>query len=133
MARARSRSYLARPISSHAVMIRTISADVNGTTSFASSKRGRIETAAQYRQRILLARDDTPYSQLQQELRAADDALSLPREVGNAVIAVFFENANAAERESARRAMRVRVEAILKGSVTEEMPQPPIGIPPFHW
>ncbi|MBX5495628.1 MAG: hypothetical protein IRZ15_09865 [Bryobacteraceae bacterium] len=74
-----------------------------------------------------------PYAQLLQQLNSADDALSLPREVGDAVVSVFFSGANAAARERSRKAMRVRVEQILRGAVTETLPAAPAGVLPFHW
>lgn len=93
----------------------------------------RIRLAAEYRQRILAAADDVPYAQLLQQLNSADDALSLPREVGDAVVSVFFSGANAAARERSRKGMRVRVEQILRGAVTETLPAAPAGVLPFHW
>ncbi|MGE5489489.1 MAG: Eco57I restriction-modification methylase domain-containing protein, partial [bacterium] len=93
----------------------------------------RIRLAAEYRQRILAAADDVPYVQLLQQLNSADDALSLPREVGDAVVSVFFSEANAAARERCRKGMRVRVEQILRGAVTETLPAAPAGVLPFHW
>ena len=93
----------------------------------------RIRLATEFRQRILAAADDVPYTQLLQNLNSADDALSLPREVGDAAVSVFFSGANAAARERERKAMRVRVEEILRGAVTESLPAAPAGMVPFHW
>jgi hypothetical protein len=52
--------------------------------------RKRIERVSQYRQRILAARDDVPYKQLNQELDGAEEALQPVRHVGDTVIAAFF-------------------------------------------
>jgi hypothetical protein len=93
----------------------------------------RIELAAAYRQRILSAADDVPYTQLQQELAKADDALFLPREVGDAVIGVFFSKQNAAARERTRKEVRVKIEPIVRGATLDGIPAGPQGIQPFHW
>jgi hypothetical protein len=93
----------------------------------------RIERAAEFRQQILAAADDVPYTHLQHQLALADDALSLPREAGDAVVGVFFSQKNTAARERARKEARVRVEKILRSGSTDEMPPPPQGIKPFHW
>lgn len=61
-----------------------------GAAIIGDTIRKRIERAGEYRRRILSARDNVAYAQLGQELAHADGALSLPREIGDAVIAVFF-------------------------------------------
>jgi hypothetical protein len=50
----------------------------------------RIRRATEYRQKILSARDDNPYDDLQQKLAVADEALSLARLVGDLVISAYF-------------------------------------------
>ena len=95
--------------------------------------QNRIQTAAEFRQRILAAAEDVPYDCLQQQLASADDALSLPRDAGDAAIGVFFANGNATARERARIQARLRVEKILRSANTEELPPGPPGIKPFHW
>jgi hypothetical protein len=76
--------------------------------------RKRIDRATQYRERILNARDNIPYAQLSQELSSADEALNLPRMVGDAAIAAFFSEDKPKKREEARRRMQSLVEADLK-------------------
>jgi hypothetical protein len=93
----------------------------------------RIRLATEYRQRILAAADHVPYTQLLQNLNRADDALSLPREVGDAAVSVFFSGASATARERERKAMRLRVEQILRFDVTGSLPAAPAGVIPFHW
>ena len=50
----------------------------------------RIRRATEYRQKILAARDDNPYDDLQQKLAVADEALSLARLAGDLVISAYF-------------------------------------------
>ena len=106
--------------------------------------RGRIVRATEYRQRILDARDSVSYARLEQELGNADDALNLPRMVGDAAISAFFAAGKAKQREERRRALQKLVEDDLKRqrflSVDGEVDQAiqtlrkgAKGIAPFHW
>lgn len=106
--------------------------------------RKRIERVTQYRQRILDARDDLPYEQLSQELAAADDALNLPRMIGDAVIAAFFAGDKVKQREEKRRRMQSLVDADLKTrgfiavdgeveSAIKVLRKGSKGVAPFHW
>ena len=52
-------------------------------------------------ERILDARDNVSYAQLSQELSSADEALNLPRMVGDAAIAAFFSADKPKDREKA--------------------------------
>ena len=106
--------------------------------------RKRIDRATQYRERILNARDNIPYSQLSQELSSADEALNLPRMVGDAAIAAFFSEDKPKKREEVRRRMQALVEADLKidgflsvdgelDLAIKELSKGSKGIEPFHW
>jgi hypothetical protein len=106
--------------------------------------RKRIDRATQYRERILNARDNIPYAQLSQELSSADEALNLPRMVGDAVIAAFFSEDKPKKREEVRRRMQSLVEADLKidgflsvdselDLAIKELSNGSKGIVPFHW
>ena len=106
--------------------------------------RKRIDQATQYRQRILDARDNVSYTQLGQELSNSDEALNLPRMVGDAVIAAFFAADKLKQREEARQRMQVLVEADLKergfisidGEVDLQIRKLRDGnkaVEPFHW
>jgi N-6 DNA Methylase len=105
--------------------------------------RGRIMRAAAHRKGILVARDDTPYAQLAQNLESADQAISVARDVGDAVLAAFFSG----EKKAARERMREQYEAELKewleskkddagirlsgaGQALRKQEKP---VAPFHW
>jgi N-6 DNA Methylase len=106
--------------------------------------RKRIDRATQYRQRILNARDNVSYAQLAQDLTGADEALNLPRIVGDAAIAAFFAAEKTKQREETRRRIQALVEADLKrdgfipvdGDVDSAIKKLHIGskgVVPFHW
>jgi hypothetical protein len=111
---------------------------------FEEKVRSVIDRVSEYRQRILNARDNTPYAQLAQELGAADDLLSLPRMIGDAVIASFFSAEKPKPREEARMRFGALIEANLKkekmipvgGEVDTAVKELRAGekpTPPFHW
>jgi hypothetical protein len=54
------------------------------------------------RSEILTARDDVPYTLLTQKMEKVEDDLSLPRQIGDAVVAAFF----AADKPKARENVR---------------------------
>jgi hypothetical protein len=105
--------------------------------------RERITRAAASRKKILDARDDTPYAQLAQDLEMADQAISLARMAGDAVLAAFFSGEKRAARESAR----VQYEAELKEYLHDGRDEAGIRlqdlaralrkrqkpVTPFHW
>jgi N-6 DNA Methylase len=103
----------------------------------------RIERVSQYRQRILAARDDVPYSQLGQQLDGAEESLRFPRQVGNTVIAAFFSREKPKDREKKRIELRQLTERALKDptdnacdlivDVVARLASGPKGIVPFHW
>jgi hypothetical protein len=106
--------------------------------------RKRIDRATQYRERILNARDNIPYAQLSHELSSADEALNLPRMVGDAAIAAFFAGDKPKKREDVRQKMQSIVETDLKGAgfipvdgeldiAIKELHKGAKGIVPFHW
>ena len=105
--------------------------------------RERITRAAAYRKRILDARDDTPYAQLAQELEVADQAISLARMAGDAVLAAFFSGEKRATRENARVQHEADMKRYLEATDVEaglrldglgramRKQQKPVA--PFHW
>jgi hypothetical protein len=106
--------------------------------------RKQINRATEYRQRILNARDNVSYAQLTQELWNADDALNLPRMVGDAAIAAFFGEEKPKQREEVRQRLQADVEANLKKqgfisvggeveSAATDLRKGIKGIAPFHW
>ncbi len=113
--------------------------------SFLEEKvRKVIDRVSEYRQRILNARDNTPYAQLAQELGNADDLLSLPRMIGDAVIAAFFSAEKPKPREEARKRFQALIEADLKNQgmvpvggevdlAVKELRSGRKAIPAFHW
>ena len=105
--------------------------------------RERITRAAAYRKKILDARDDTPYAQLAQELEMADQAISLARMAGDAVLAAFFSGEKRVAREDARKQHEaglreylhdgrdeagIRLQDLARGLRKQQKP-----ITPFHW
>ena len=105
--------------------------------------RGRITRAGAHRKKILDARDDTPYAQLAQNLESADQAISVARDVGDAVLAAFFSG----EKKAARERMREQYEAELKewleskkddagirlGGIGQALRKQEKPVAPFHW
>src|SRR6185437_3631835 len=99
----------------------------------------RLKTVGEYRSRIIAARDQRPYAQLEQELGNAENAMFWPRLAGDAAVAAFFAAGDARSREVKRLkletalghalgnpletgALDEAVEALRRGGVT-----------PFHW
>jgi len=104
--------------------------------------RERITRAAAYRKRILEARDDTPYAHLAQELDMADQAISLARMAGDAVLAAFFSGEKRAARESARALYEAEMKALEAGDlqagvrledVAKALRKQEKPVAPFHW
>jgi hypothetical protein len=103
----------------------------------------RIQLVSEYRQRILAARDDVPYSQLRQQLDGAEESLRLPRQVGNTVIAAFFSKEKPKDRENKRIELRELTETALKDptdkacdvieDIVAKLASGPKGVFPFHW
>jgi hypothetical protein len=106
--------------------------------------RKRIDRTTEYRRKILEARENVSYAQLEQELRNADEALNLPRMVGDAAIEAFFSSEKPKRREEKRSEMQSLIEMDLKkqgfisisGEVdraVQALHKGPKGITPFHW
>jgi len=105
--------------------------------------RDRITRATSYRKRILDARDDTPYAQLAQELELADQAISLARMAGDAVVAAFFSADKKPARESLRAEYSAELKAYLDGADVESgvrldtkaraLRKHEKAVVPFHW
>jgi hypothetical protein len=103
----------------------------------------RIRRATEYRQKILAARDDNPYDDLQQKLAVADEALALARLAGDLVISAYFTS----DKDKARIARlndlgRKLVQYVEKKDISlhaplheavRELGTGPRGIRPFHW
>ena len=112
---------------------------------FEEELRRRIDRISQYRQRILGARDDVPYAQLEQQLSLAEQDLSLPRMVGDAAIAAFFSAEKPKQREETRARLQSKVADDLKklgGKIAVDgevdravnmLRSGPKAILPFHW
>jgi hypothetical protein len=105
--------------------------------------RDRITRVAAYRKKILDARDDTPYAQLAQELEMADQAISLARMAGDAILAAFFSGEKRAARESAREQHEAELRAYLEAAddeagvrldgVARALRKQKKPVVPFHW
>jgi hypothetical protein len=106
--------------------------------------RGTIDTVSSYRKQILSARDDVPYSLLKQKLELAEEALNLPRQIGDAVVAAFFAAEKAKDRENTRLVLSDQLMNDLKsygfiqidGKIDEAIANLNAGnmaIHPFHW
>ncbi len=142
--------------------------DVSGPSSVVSGKKGRrhatdhgprttdnkpmfgdpiaerMRTVTEYRQRILAARDDKPYEQLRQELDVADEALSLARLAGDAVIAAYFSAGKDRERVAKLDTLARQLVKYLgpQGRIEDRQPLTEAvaslhsgdhPIQPFHW
>jgi hypothetical protein len=106
--------------------------------------RRKVEAVSNYRQQIFAARDDVPYALLKQKLDAAEDDLSLPRQIGDAVIASFFAGEKAKDRENIRTALSDQLTSNLRdhgfiavdGAIDKAIAKLKTGsksIHPFHW
>jgi hypothetical protein len=106
--------------------------------------RKKIDTVSNYRKQILSARDDVPYSLLKQKLDLAEDALNLPRQIGDAVIAAFFAAEKPKDRENARLALADQLMKDLKSQgfiqldgkidmAIAKLNGGAAGVHPFHW
>jgi hypothetical protein len=106
--------------------------------------RRTIETVSDFRQRIFAARDDVPYSLLKQQLDGAEDALSLPRQIGDAVIAAFFTEQKPKDRENIRTRLSDTLTSDLRdhgfvavdGAIDKAIAKLKTGakgVHPFHW
>lgn len=106
--------------------------------------RKKIDAVSNYRREIFDSRDDVPYATLLQKLDAAEDSLSLPRQIGDAVIAAFFAGQKAKERERQRTELLRELNVDLKehgfiavdGAIyvaIANIKAGPQGVRSFHW
>jgi hypothetical protein len=103
----------------------------------------RIRRATEYRQKILAARDDNPYDDLQQKLALADEALSLARLAGDLVISAYFSADKDRARidrlnDLGRRLVQYveKADLLLRRPLTDAviaLNHGPQAIRPFHW
>jgi hypothetical protein len=116
-----------------------------GQQSFLEARiRELLDFVTRQRREILDARENTPYSQLAQELAVAEDRLSLPRMIGDGAIAAFFSAEKPKKREEVRKGLLASLEDELRRqgfiSVDGELDQAihalrngKNGTAPFHW
>lgn len=106
--------------------------------------RKKIEAVSNYRRQIFESRDDVPYATLRQKLDGAEEALSLPRQIGDAAISAFFAKAKNRERENRRAQLLKELNEDLKNHGFLRVDGPidkaiaglkagSKGIDPFHW
>jgi hypothetical protein len=106
--------------------------------------RKKIETVSNFRKQIFASRDDVPYATQKQKLDGAEDALSLPRQIGDAVVAAFFTAEKPRERERRRAELLKQIYSDLKshgfiamnGTIDKTiaaLKAGPKGVYPFHW
>ncbi len=111
--------------------------------TFRSNIQSRLEQATEYRKKILDAREDAPYRDQEDRMALADEALSLPRLIGDACVSAFFSADKKKAREERRDELfsmvadyletqdlvnRQPVADAVKSLRTGEHP-----VPPFHW
>lgn len=111
--------------------------------TFLSNIQSRLEQSTDYRKKILDAREDAPYRDQEQRMALSEEALSLPRLIGDACISAFFSEGKKKAREERRDilfanlaeyfdtndlAKRQPIETTVKGLRTGED-----TVPPFHW
>jgi hypothetical protein len=104
----------------------------------------RVEAVSKCRGEILAARDDVPYTLLTQKMEKVEDDLSLPRQIGDAVVAAFF----AEDKPKARENLRTHLSSTLAKDLKEngyvavdgeidraiaKLKAGAKGIHPFHW
>lgn len=112
--------------------------------TFKSNIQSRLEKATDYRKKILDAREDSPYRDQEQRMALADEALSLPRLIGDACISAFFSEDKKKAREERRDMLFAFLTDWFQSNLSPDKRQP-IGdaamslrtgehpIPPFHW
>ena len=112
--------------------------------TFMSNIQSRLEKATDYRKKILDAREDSPYRDQEQRMALADEALSLPRLIGDACISAFFSEDKKKAREERRDVLFAFLTDWFQSNLSPDKRQP-IGdaakslrtgehpMPPFHW
>lgn len=125
--------------------IATFNWNVSGQMSLFDEKvQKKVEAASKSRREILAARDDVPYTLLTQKMEKVEDDLSLPRQIGDAVVAAFF----AADKPKARENVRTHLSELLandlrdhgfvavEGAIDQAIAKLKTGVKgiyPFHW
>lgn len=112
-------------------------------TTFQSNIQSRLERATAERRKILDAREDAPYRDQEQRMAVADEALSLPRLIGDACLSAFFsEKKKKVREERCDELFGKLADWLQSGDITKRKP---IGdavhalrgkenpVPPFHW
>ncbi|MGO9122887.1 MAG: Eco57I restriction-modification methylase domain-containing protein [Desulfomonilaceae bacterium] len=111
--------------------------------AFEEQLRKRIELATEYRRNLLNEVESTPYLLLKQKLGLTDEALELPRFVGNLLISAFFWSEKDRERQERRKELLEQATKWLEHTDPDALFQmedalnwlqiggPPIR--PFHW
>lgn len=112
-------------------------------TTFKSNIQSRLERATAERRKILDAREDAPYRDQEQRMAVADEALSLPRLIGDACISAFFsEDKKKAREERCDQLFGKLTEWLQSGDITKRKPIGDAGaslrlgehpLSPFHW
>jgi hypothetical protein len=113
--------------------------------SFLEEKiRHLVEFVTRQRKEILNARENTPYSLLEQKLATADGKLSLLRMIGEAILAAFFSANKPKKREEERARLLTLVESDLKNqgfisvdgevdAAIKALREGLKGVAAFHW
>jgi len=111
--------------------------------TFMSNIQTQLDQATDYRKKILDSREDAPYSDQEQRMALADEALSLPRLVGDACISAFFSASKNKAREERRASLFASLTDWLQSSGM--MKRQPLAdavtnlrtgkhpVPPLHW
>jgi len=106
--------------------------------------RKRVERATEYRRKILENAEDTPYLLLQQHLALAEEAIIVPRLIGDVAVSAFFFGDTDRAREGRRDELFGQVSAwmsaglnpALEATLTASVASLRSGgrpIAPFHW
>lgn len=111
--------------------------------TFMSNIQSRLEKATAERKKILDAREDAPYRDQEQRMALAEEALSLPRLIGDACISAFFSENKMKAREERRDVLFASLTDWLQSG--DMAKRQPLGdavhslrtgehpVPPFHW
>jgi len=115
----------------------------SGGVTFKANIQSRLEQATDYRKKILDAREDAPYRDQEQRMALADEALLLPRLIGDACIAAFFSEGKKKARETRRDELFGKLTDWLQsGDMAKRQPIADAIVslrtgerlvPPFHW
>ncbi|HYR89317.1 MAG TPA: DNA methyltransferase [Terriglobia bacterium] len=106
--------------------------------------RKRVERATEYRRKILENAESTPYLLLQQHLALAEEALAVPRLIGDAAVSSFFSSDTDRAREKRRDELFAQVSAWMSAGLNPDLEEPLTAgvaslrsadrpIAPFHW